>query len=155
MRKITMVSVVTASLLLVGCGGGGETSSTISTGIGFYVDSAVKGVSYECGNQSGTTDSNGKFTFQKGQDCTFSIGGLTLRTTDASKLEDNVTIFEDNNATAQLLQSLDADGNADNGIEILSETASVMDEKGIDTVPTNELEIDTLVMVDLFLMKKL
>ena len=156
MRKITMISTVTASLLLIGCGGGTSsdmsstanstnTSTNTSTGIGYYVDSAVKGVGYECGTETGTTDGEGKFTFEKGQDCTFRIGGLTLRTIDASKLQNNVTIFEDNNETAQLLQSLDADGNADNGIEILPETASLIDEKGIDTVPRNELEIDTLV----------
>ena len=60
MRKITMISAVTASLLLIGCGGGGASSAATGLGTGFYVDAAVKGVSYECGNQSGTTDSDGK-----------------------------------------------------------------------------------------------
>ena len=154
MRKIKAIIVLSSSLLLIGCGG--DTASNMSTtanatnkntfqGIGYYVDSAVEGVRYECGKETGITNQDGKFTFQRGENCLFSLGGLVLRSTDSSKLKDNVIILEDNNATAQFLQSLDSDGNADNGINISAQTTSLIEKKNLDTVPTNEVEIDNLV----------
>jgi len=130
MKKLVVGSIVTATLLLVGCGGGSSSNNnngsdsvdtstnTQKTGIGYYVDDAVNGVDYKCGSQEGTTDENGTFTFENGQNCTFSLGGLKLREVNASNLEDNVSVLEDNATVAQLLQTLDSDGNASNGIQI-------------------------------------
>ena len=148
-RILNLVSVM-ASAFLVGCGGGGSDStsatSTSSVGTGTYVDSAVEGASYTCGSQRGTTDENGTFTFEKGQDCIFSIGTMVLRKVPAAALTDNVAILEDNTRTAQLLQSLDMDGDARNGIEISSKASSMMNENNIKTVPTKEVEINDLVI---------
>jgi hypothetical protein len=147
MRKLTLGSIVTATLLLIGCGGGGSTSSDDTTtalsptttatstptinssktvGTGYYVDSAVEGIDYSCGSETGVTDSNGTFTFENGQNCKFVLGDITLREINASMLEDNITILEDNITVAQLLQTLDADGNATNGIQILDGTDRVV-----------------------------
>jgi len=135
-------SVITATLLLVGCGGGSSSSSTApasslapvspsantekTTGKGYYVDSAVEGINYVCGSQEGVTDENGTFTFESDQNCTFSLAGLRLREINASSLEDNVSILEDNVTVAQLLQTLDSDGNASNGIQISEGTGQVV-----------------------------
>jgi len=128
MNRLTISSIVTATILLVGCGGGSSSTPTSNTsnnnetntkiGKGYYVDSAVKGVNYQCGKESGTTDENGTFTFENGSDCKFTLGGLKLREINASSLENNVTILETNETVAQLLQTLDSDGNASNGIQI-------------------------------------
>jgi len=147
MRKLTLGSIVTATLLLIGCGGGGGSSSDDTTtalsptttatstptinssktvGTGYYVDSAVEGIDYSCGSETGVTDSNGTFTFENGQNCKFVLGDITLREINASMLEDNITILEDNITVAQLLQTLDADGNATNGIQILHGTDRVV-----------------------------
>jgi len=142
MKNILVGSIVTATLLLVGCGGGSGSNSTNDStlatdvsspvnsladsssantekiGKGYYVDNAVEGVNYKCGNQEGITDENGTFHFENGQNCTFVLGDLTLREVNASSLEDNVSVLEDNTTVAQLLQTLDRDGNASNGIQI-------------------------------------
>jgi len=142
MKKLVVGSIVTATLLLVGCGGGSGSNSTkdntlatdatspvntlvdnssVNTekiGKGYYIDNAVEGVNYKCGNQEGVTDENGTFSFESGQNCTFVLGDLQLREVNASSLEDNVSILEDNTTVAQLLQTLDSDGNASNGIQI-------------------------------------
>ena len=99
-----------------------ESSNEAITGTGYYVDSAVDGVSYICGLSSGTTDEDGKFIFEEGKDCSFSVAGVTLRTTKAKDLRDGQKIVEDSFEVARFLQSIDNDGNPDNGIQINSET---------------------------------
>lgn len=150
MNKLTIGSIVTATLLLVGCGDSGSSSSPASDasnndgankkiGTGYYVDSAVEGVDYQCGQESGTTDKNGTFTFENGKNCNFTLGGLKLREINASSLEDNVTVLESNETVAQLLQTLDSDGNASNGIQIpkgaekvIKETLTSLDDLNAD-----------------------
>ena len=174
MNRLTIGSIVTATLLLVGCGsGGGSGSSSESSNStpppsiptssladsstptinevenpvapkirkGYYVDSAVEGVTYQCGNENGTTDENGTFTFESGSDCSFTIGDINLRDINASLLEDNITIIETNETVAQLLQTLDSDGNASNGIQIPQSANSILNE----TLPSlNDLNQDIL-----------
>ena len=119
------------------------TNSTIGTG--YYVDSAVSGINYTCGTQKGITDSNGTFKFEKGQDCTFSIGGVKLRTTKASLLENNITVFENNTSVAKLLQTLDRDGNASNGIDINTVSA----EKALKTSSIDTAKLDDALLQNL------
>ena len=120
MKKITLLTLSTfASFALLGCGGGSSTTqSNSNTGTGYYVDNAVAGVDYVCGTETGKTDKEGKFTFEKGQECKFSLAGIPLRTTSADKLNDGVKVVEDNPKVAQFLQSIDTDGDLSNGIEI-------------------------------------
>ena len=151
MRKISIISGVTASLLLVGCGG--ESSSvnknvlgvTKTVATGYYVDAAVAGINYECGSQIGVTDALGKFSFDKEDKCTFSLGDIVLREINGSSLEDNVTILEDNKEVAKLLQSFDKDGDPSNGIEILPEVHEVMEEQNISEVPKDTKKLVELV----------
>jgi hypothetical protein len=158
MREVILSSTV-ALFLLNGCGGENSTSTldtkgdnlvdeTIEikkTGIGYYVDSAVEGVDYLCGSQSGTTDENGIFVFEEGEDCNFTIGGLVLREINASSLEDNITVIEDNIAVAQLLQTLDMDGNATNGITIDNNaTSTVITDINIEEIPSELAVLDSI-----------
>ncbi len=48
------------------------------------------------------------------------------RELNITALDNNVTVLEDNITVAQLLQTLDADGNASNGIQILDGTDRVV-----------------------------
>jgi hypothetical protein len=86
----------------------------------------VGGVEYQCGTQSGITGSDGNFTFEVGQNCTFKIGDITLRVVDSSDLQNQVKVVEDNIQVAQLLQTLDSDGNASNGITLLPEVIAAI-----------------------------
>jgi hypothetical protein len=150
-----IISTIVASLLLTACGGSDTPSttdaSTLSNKVlkGYYVDSAVEGVEFNCttasgATRSGTTDANGTFTFEENQTCTFKIGDVVLREVNASLLKDKITIFEDNKSVAKLLQSFDKDGDASNGIEILPEVHEVMEEQNLREVST-----DTTALVEL------
>jgi len=135
MKKSFIYSILTFGSVFVisGCGGGGgssiETISTASnTGIGYYLDSAVAGAEYKCGTKSGVTESDGSFTFEKGKDCSFELAGVPLRSIKANELKDGVEVIEDNLTVARFLQSLDFDGNPDNGIQIEKKVLDVLKE---------------------------
>ena len=115
-KSITLSSIAIATVLLAGCGRTSSNSPTVGTG--YYVDSAIAGVEYSCGAESGVTNTDGKFTFEENQNCTFKVGNIILREVDASTLKDGITILEDNLDTARFLQTLDRDGDASNGIEV-------------------------------------
>ena len=125
MKKIGLSSIAVAALLsLAGCGGGSNPPA--QAGTGYYLDNAVQGVRYSCGGSSGITDKDGRFTFEEDKGCTFSIAGITLREVPADELIDGKKIIEDDLRVAQLLQSIDADGNLDNGIQITDEVLKAL-----------------------------
>ncbi len=125
MRKITTIgSAIVASLLFAGCGSS-SSSTEASTGVAYYVDSAIQGIDYDCGTQQGVTGKDGKFTFEKNQNCSFTVGNVLLREVNASTLKDGMTILEDDAHTARFLQTLDRDGNASNGIEVPASAKSL------------------------------
>jgi len=112
-----------------GCGGGNSSASTTpatpttnkSVGTGYYVDSAVSGINYKCGSQEGITDANGAFTFEKGKSCAFYLGDIKFRDVASADLVDGAHVVETDVKVAQLLQTLDTDGNPANGITITPE----------------------------------
>ena len=126
----TLLSSVLIATLLAGCNSSDSQPSNTSTtpvkkiGMGYYVDSAVSGITYTCGTEVGTTDDLGLFTFEEGEDCQFTIGDIVLREIKSSLLEDKITVLENNISVAQLLQTLDSDGDPSNGIDIDSEAVS-------------------------------
>ena len=138
--KIMLSFVSGALLLLNGCG-----SSSTNTGgtapvakpTAFYVDSAIEGVTVECSASSSVTNSDGSFSYEAGAECQFKVGTVLLRREGG--LTEGKIIFEDNVRTAQFLQTLDVDGNPDNGITILTETAAVLADMGITTVPQSNV----------------
>ena len=120
------------ALFLAGCGGGGDgdadNTTTTSSSYAYYIDSAVSGLTYECGTQSGTTDSDGKFYFDEGSSCRFLIGDLVLKAIDANRLEalsNGETLQETDTNIARILQTLDRDHDTSNGITIEQESDTV------------------------------
>jgi len=128
MKKIISLSAIVATLTLVGCGG----SSSSQTG--FLVDSAVANVDYDCladNEYNKTTQKDGSFSCKHMNDVRFRIGSLVLAEMkeipedgyvfpyDFFNLKRDVDIMDKQViAMAQLLQSLDEDHNASNGIYI-------------------------------------
>ena len=158
-RKILTISTVVATILMSGCGGGGDDSSTdnsVATGTAYYLDSAVAGVNYKCGTQEGVTDASGKFVFEKGQNCSFYIGDVKLKDMDLTELVDGAKIVESDVKVATLLQSLDADGNASNGIAItpdvvafISDTFDATDNFSLPTIVDSAVDgFDLVTLVD-------
>jgi len=144
-QKVVSISVLAAAVLAInGCGSSSSSSTTPptatpTTGTALYVDSAVEGVSVTCGSTTSVTDAEGRFTYEDGKDCQFSVGSVVLRT--ESGLYQDKVIIEDNIQTAQYLQSMDYDGNPDNGITIHNQTAEVMAQHNRTHVPTNDQEL--------------
>jgi len=123
------------SFTLLGCGGGGSSSPTTSgtqTVTGILQDSVVSGVTYSCGGTTEITTIEGKFTCPLNATVSFSIGGIKLGSillTSSQSLQqftpaklyglDNTNITDVRILNfIQLVQSLDTDNNATNGIEI-------------------------------------
>jgi len=121
-RRFSLVAAALVTPLLISCG---DSKDTIDLIDGVFIDSAVQGLSYSSATQSGVTDANGGFTADRGQNIEFSIGDLKLPPVLAKETITPLDIFsatsvEDTRVAnlARLLQSLDKDGNPDNGIEI-------------------------------------
>jgi hypothetical protein len=144
-KKILMSSAL-AALVLVGCGGGGSSSATT----GYLVDSPVANADYDCvadGNVHGITGADGSFTCTDMSHVRFRVGHLVLG--EIHTLASDKHVFpqdllgvartEYNNnvvAMAQLLQSLDSDGNPENGITIAQERKEAVAETERQFKPT-------------------
>jgi len=123
---------VAAALSLVGCGGG--SSSAPQSGIGYYEDAAIEGVHYQCGNKSGETGADGRFEYQIGKGCTFSIGKTTLGGRPAAVFGGGkVHIQETNKGVLILLAGFDLDADPRNGFQIDIDAAkAAMGDKELD-----------------------
>lgn len=122
-RTITAITTL-AIASLVGCGGG---SSSTSTKTGYFIDSAVEGLEYISGSTSGITGADGSFKYEEGKPVTFKIGNMVLGSLTVTNsrvfpvdLVSGATNERHQNVSlmAQILQSLDSDGVASNGITI-------------------------------------
>ena len=135
MRCLTLVA--TGSLcLLVACGGGGGSSSggnttnppsTPQTAEGRFIDTAVEGLSFSSGDQTGITDGEGTFTYEVGQNVTFSVGSVDVGSvmggdiiTPVDLTASNSTMSDTQNIVRFLLM-LDVDADSSNGITISNE----------------------------------
>ena len=122
--------------------------------IGFLIDSAVSGVTYETPTHLGVTGPGGSFRYARGETIRFSLGETILGKVAGraqlspfdlagasvpvgmrditAALEDDDHPFQTVISTAVLLQSLDRDGDPANGIEITPEVAALFDGVSLD-----------------------
>ncbi len=147
---IFSVMVVTA------CGGGSSdndevNSSQDSSSVGIFTDSMVAGLEYTCGDKSGVTNVEGKFTCNNGDVVQFNIGNVILGSTVFSTLVSPIDLVEDGSTRntsvqniSRFLQMLDKDGDLDNGIFISPEIREIARYwESIDF--SNDLNIDSIV----------
>ena len=124
--KFSLLALAVASAV-TGCNGG--SGSAILTGK--FLDSAVAGMTYKsssCPNGC-KTNAQGEFSYQSGDTVEFLINGVSLgKVTGGSTLFPNDLVGDSDVLgdkavrLARLLQTLDADGNPDNGIDLSSAT---------------------------------
>jgi hypothetical protein len=117
---------------LVACGGGSSSSSnndSTNTQTGVFLDSSVVNIGYRTETLEGVTNSLGEYDYVEGETVTFFIGDLELPPVTAAGTVTPLDLAgsdDTSNSTVvniiRLLQTLDEDGNPDNGITI-TETA--------------------------------
>ncbi|MDX9743848.1 MAG: hypothetical protein RBT59_08535 [Arcobacteraceae bacterium] len=117
----TVALSAVASLMLIGCGGGSDSTPVDTTQTGTFVDAPVKGLRYITATQNGYTNDSGEFSYKSGETVEFRLGNLSLGTVTAGELITPYTIAGDTNISdpsdkatniAMLLQSFD--GNRSN-----------------------------------------
>ncbi len=103
---------------------------------GYFIGSRVSGLSYKTDNCSGITNHFGRFKYKKNKAVTFSIGDLVLGSVMGKKVITPLDLIEDaegaedprvNNILA-FLQTLDRDGDLNNGIQITRKTSRIVSE---------------------------
>jgi hypothetical protein len=145
-------------IFFTSCGGGSSVSSdqnnsslTQGSGIAYFIDSPVEGLSY-IGNDgvSGKTDKNGKFTYNGNTEVKFYIGKAYIGDISSIDIKRDKKVFiqdivgVDRAKTfdtrvvkiARVLQSLDDDGEPENGITLKKE---ILREVSIDTLSPSEI----------------
>ncbi len=113
------------SVALSACGGKDSPPASETPLTGQFLDGPVEGLAFRTATQSGTTDSQGRFTYRAGETVTFSIGGMDLPSVPAAALVTPLEVAGTDNVNDAkvvnllvLLQSLDQDNNPSNGIKI-------------------------------------
>lgn len=119
-------------LAIVGCGGGGGDDgavggdSVVAPGVqeGVFLDSPVAGLRYVTDTRAGITDEAGRFHFLPGETVTFSIGDVPLGNARGQKIVTPLDLVDGAEDVThptvtnmiRFMQSLDEDGNPENGI---------------------------------------
>lgn len=130
------------------------------TQAGVFLDSPVAGVSYTTSpsGQTGTTNAAGQYEYEEGDTVTFSIGGIELPSVTA---KGTVTPLDMGGDSAdlttptvvniiRLLQTLDEDGDPENGITITSATTTALADTELDfAAETFETEASTALTAQL------
>jgi hypothetical protein len=123
-------------LAFVGCSSGGDGGNNDqvdndgNTGVetGVFIDSPVVNIGYRTATQQGLTNTQGEFNYVPGETVTFFIGDLEFPSVTASSTVTPLDIANTNDPTndtvvnmIRLLQTLDQDGDPDNGITITAD----------------------------------
>lgn len=117
-----------------------DSNNTIQSQSGNFIDSPVQGVSYVSGNTSGMTDGVGQFIYEPNAQVMFMIGDIALGSAAGASTITPVELVngavDEANSTvtniARFLQTLDDDGNPDNGITITSDVTNLAISKNIN-----------------------
>lgn len=130
-------AILVSLFILVGCfhdDDDNTSSGTTPTPViisGVFIDDAVQGLTYESSATSGVTDAQGTYECVDGEGVTFSVGAVTLGTAACSDLITPVDLVPGADtddpivqAIASFLQSLDGDGDPNNGV--ITITAEVL-----------------------------
>ena len=126
---------------------------------GQVIDGLVEGLHYKTESGiTGYTDQNGHFNYHRGEKVTFSVGGVEIGHIDTNHINDGKVFLQDIAQVdrtnlhdsyvenmAVLLQSLDADGNPDNGITIDHSLQLDLKDESIDIAALSEKDLHQII----------
>ena len=144
-----LIGVLSLGLLaFVSCGGSkyNKSQKPLSTVTGQFVDTYVSGLGYACqSGTKGTTNDKGEFTCNVGNEVSFYIGKYFIGSAPMNEIIRPKDLYPEASASeinvAQLLLTLDVDGNASNGISIPSDYDDLDDE----TTKMDDSDFDTII----------
>ncbi|MEH6564809.1 MAG: carboxylesterase family protein [Halopseudomonas sp.] len=147
--RMTLLSAALLPLLVLsGCNDGDDNDDggdVVELSTGTFIDSAVAGLDYRSATvDNGQTDAAGQFKYKPDERVSFAIGDLELGAATGAEQLTPLSITEGASDASDprvtnmlvLLQSLDADGNLNNGIQI---TQQISDEVSFSAA---ELDLD-------------
>ena len=125
MKKSKFLLGASTLLAITACGGGEKSVVAASVQTGVFLDSPIINIGYKTETLEGVTDSLGQYQYLEGETVTFSIGDLVFPAVTAKDSVTPLDIAKSNdtsNSTVvnmiRFLQTLDADGDASNGLTI-------------------------------------
>lgn len=138
LRSTALPLLGLTSAMLSGClsGSGSDSDEEATVSSGVFIDAPVAGLHYSTGSRSGKTDNAGTFQYQGDETISFAVAGIALGSAKgASQLTpldivDGASAINDPGVLnlSRFLQSLDADGNLSNGIDITEEISAVIED---------------------------
>jgi len=123
--------IIASSVALAACssGGGGSDDDTVvaaGSSKGLFVDAEVEGLSYTTSSGvEGVTDENGTYSYTPGDTISFSVGGVDIGTVTAAPKCTPTDFGAAQLNIARFIQSLDADGDPTNGIDLGAASAAL------------------------------
>ena len=132
-KQLLSLSILTAlSIAFVGCGSSDSPSEETITGQ--FIDSEVEGLRYVCSSGAeDITNQKGEFTCTSGDTVTFFLDSFELGTATAMKVITPNTLYPNDEEIAtniaQLLQTLDTDGDLENGIQVNPDMVEAIQEE--------------------------
>ncbi len=159
--------LTSAFVLLTACGGGGSSDTPSESGppanesgpppdIGVFLDSPVINIGYRTETLENVTNSLGEYEYLPGETVTFFIGDLEFPPVEASGTVTALDLAGTANTSdprvvnmIRLLQTLDQDGNPQNGITISDTAKSTATQVDFDLSEadfSSSLAVTTLIM---------
>jgi len=159
--------LTSAFVLLTACGGGGSSDTSSESGppanesgpspdIGVFLDSPVINIGYRTETLESVTNSLGEYEYLPGETVTFFIGDLEFPPVEASGTVTALDLAGTPNTSdprvvnmIRLLQTLDQDGNPQNGITISDTAKSTATQVDFDLSEadfSSSLAVTTLIM---------
>jgi hypothetical protein len=121
-----------------------RTVNIVAVNAGVFIDSPVAGIGYRTETTTGLTDAQGRYDYIAGETVVFFVGDLEFPATVANGLvtPENIAAGDGTTQTniLQLLQTLDGDANAENGITV---TQAAIDAFADSTVDVSSADFDT------------
>ena len=133
MSKIKFLVLAPFVVVMYGCSSSSDstpaTTSPASTAVsGLFLDAEVEGLSFATTSGiTGITDANGTYSYLPDEDVSFSVGGVDLGTVTGAPICSPFDFGAASINIARFIQSLDADGDPTNGIDIVAANTALAD----------------------------